>query len=1189
MAINWTITKNTATNTMRFLCTGAVALDLNQLQIGDYVNVYGAAWNANNKGSFEITNVEVYYVVGVLNQAFEFINPDGVAETPTQTLAEELQFFRPVINTIQNSNGRTVVVSSTEDKNLQVIIPATTQAVSRTEKTASYLHTNSAVEITRINRDKNGEVTLFYDGSPSPAFATGQFIYLDLVNPTPSEAFKSIGVPGTFNAIGTTDAATVDLISLLQTNTTDVGRTNFDMIKAANGDGLIVGGSTLVAGTPTLTGNIGRYRPTSSAVVSDATLADGSTRYSYQWQANGATTNNTELNRTALITTGPANGQVMINGGATLTLGNWSTTVGLIGSSRKYDPVANATAASGTDPQAFVGHTLTTLRDGRIVSYGGAESTSTGLLNGRNSTLGYIWNPATQAWPSPGFANFFSAYPRAHHTATELADGKVMFIGGLAGAQEFEINSQTLAYWRCNETGGGFIGDASGNAYSLTTSGVTAAVLGAKILNGREFTQAAAHAAGAGDAAAVTALLGEWTVEWWSCGATGVYPGTMALSGLGSGTIVAYGTVGSELQADNTLMHVGINAGNLFFRWENGAGVDVTGSVAITGHVVDHYNHFAVRKKLNGATYDVSLFVNGRQIGATFTGLANANGGGNSQWYMARDPDGATGFSGVIDDVVVMKYARSDEDILLDYWKGSPSVPTKAGNRSHRIGRCLETCEIWNPAAAVATAASMSVGRAYHTATLLPDGRVFVMGGLSHNLTNFAKALYDAGPTSLNGCSVSTNSSEIYDPATGQWTQGPQFSVRRHNHTAIYVPSRQQVFIIGGESTQGDDVKVIEVMDVKTMRVSSFNEKLTHKAYKAILLSDTTILVGTNDTTGAPPVYTNVHQLIQLESPSLSSKQLSDYHKITSTGSGFFKIQTPGAKLYYSNYGKPNKADIPSYTVNNGVRTSNVTTLTFAAGHPFVVGQDVYVSLNNTVLFSSGRKIITAITATTISYAEVAADQGSTAITGEVFKNYAPDANATSWSAQAGSIAGPYILDPIEGVAISSIKTTIGGSLFTGIYEGQMYTVLPVVNASVFPDEEGYVVVGFGTKLQTQPIKYFGRYNAEGLLIDYRYKFLNDIPSGTEVVQLTQRDPYVPTEAIGQFYITASAAGRIAAEKTVNDIAAAGVDVDVTVVYPGDRGLGAEGHASNGNTKLSDKVIVWGGDDLDNEIKKLKE
>jgi hypothetical protein len=63
---------------------------------------------------------------------------------------------------------------------------------------------------------------------------------------------------------------------------------------------------------------------------------------------------------------------------------------------------------------------------------------------------------------------------------------------------------------------------------------------------------------------------------------------------------------------------------------------------------------------------------------------------------------------------------------------------------------------------------------------------------------------------------------------------------------------------------------------------------------------------------------------------------------------------------------------------------------------------------------------------------------------------------------------------------------------------------------------------------------------------------------------------------MGSFYITDSPAGRIVAEDAVKAAAGAGINVNVTVIYPGDRGLGGEGLPTSGTYKLSDVVGIFG-------------
>ncbi|MDF1664252.1 MAG: kelch repeat-containing protein, partial [Planctomycetota bacterium] len=76
---------------------------------------------------------------------------------------------------------------------------------------------------------------------------------------------------------------------------------------------------------------------------------------------------------------------------------------------------------------------------------------------------------------------------------------------------------------------------------------------------------------------------------------------------------------------------------------------------------------------------------------------------------------------------------------------------------------------------------AMQDARAFHTATLLNDGRVLVVGGKTQN---------DVTP-----------SAEIFDPSTGDWTAVGSLSTPRMNHAATLLPSGD-VLIIGGQSDQ---------------------------------------------------------------------------------------------------------------------------------------------------------------------------------------------------------------------------------------------------------------------------------------------------------------------------------------------------------------------------------------------------
>ena len=70
-----------------------------------------------------------------------------------------------------------------------------------------------------------------------------------------------------------------------------------------------------------------------------------------------------------------------------------------------------------------------------------------------------------------------------------------------------------------------------------------------------------------------------------------------------------------------------------------------------------------------------------------------------------------------------------------------------AGGANRTAAFLLRTAELYDPALGTWSATgSLHIARAFHTATLLPDGRVLVAGGLNINSHPSASAeLYDTG------------------------------------------------------------------------------------------------------------------------------------------------------------------------------------------------------------------------------------------------------------------------------------------------------------------------------------------------------------------------------------------------------------------------------------------------------------
>jgi hypothetical protein len=95
-----------------------------------------------------------------------------------------------------------------------------------------------------------------------------------------------------------------------------------------------------------------------------------------------------------------------------------------------------------------------------------------------------------------------------------------------------------------------------------------------------------------------------------------------------------------------------------------------------------------------------------------------------------------------------------------------------------------KTAELYDPATGTWTATgNMFEARSNHTATLLPDGRVLVAGGVSTFATREVLA-----------------SAELYDPITGTWTAAAGLTAARYGHTATLL-SDGRVLIAGGRGS----------------------------------------------------------------------------------------------------------------------------------------------------------------------------------------------------------------------------------------------------------------------------------------------------------------------------------------------------------------------------------------------------
>jgi N-acetylneuraminic acid mutarotase len=135
--------------------------------------------------------------------------------------------------------------------------------------------------------------------------------------------------------------------------------------------------------------------------------------------------------------------------------------------------------------------------------------------------------------------------------------------------------------------------------------------------------------------------------------------------------------------------------------------------------------------------------------------------------------------------------------------------------------------EIYNPATGIWTATSgMHTRRSSHSATLLSNGKVLVAGGVNANLT-------------INYLS----SAEIYDPTTRQWTAINSMTTARSSHTATLLPNGQ-VLVTGGSYQSGGVLSSAELFNPNTGQWTATNAMtIARQHHTATFLANGQVLV----------------------------------------------------------------------------------------------------------------------------------------------------------------------------------------------------------------------------------------------------------------------------------------------------------------------------------------------------------
>ncbi len=402
----------------------------------------------------------------------------------------------------------------------------------------------------------------------------------------------------------------------------------------------------------------------------------------------------------------------LLNDGRVLIVGGTAPGAPALDSAMVWDPVRGTFASAGTLEIARSGHTATLMDDGRVLIVGGDADVDAPVAGVE------VWDPATNSFASAGTL----AAPRSAHTATLLPDGRVAVIAG-----EGKRTLSSVEVW--DPRTGGVVWSVPGPLQTARSDHTATLLADGRVL----------LAGGVDDAGSSIASAEVWDPR--SGRTTRSAPLRAARAEhaavlLQDGRVLVVGGEGgiggaiASIEIWDPATRAFVRSGKLrAARWAPGAARLADGRVLIVGdRESDGPMTAEIWDPATQASGAARVVGNGQWFSKTVLladgRLLVVGVGDSTQDAQVWDP--VTRKATRAGTMLVDRVSRESVTLLQD----GRVLVVGGWDPANDDGRGLASAEVWDPATdTFARAGSLGEARTGHTATLLADGRVLIVGG----------------------------------------------------------------------------------------------------------------------------------------------------------------------------------------------------------------------------------------------------------------------------------------------------------------------------------------------------------------------------------------------------------------------------------------------------------------------------